>query len=89
MTEGHPDAGGQLRRLHEDGLGHREVDACRCGDVDAVRAIYREYSRSDAEDLAATLTGRLREVTDEFLIFENRNRPDVLEQITGPSIAPE
>jgi HPt (histidine-containing phosphotransfer) domain-containing protein len=57
--------------------------------VDAVRAIYREYSRSDAEALAASLTGRLREVTDEFLIFENRNRPDVLEQITGPSIVPE
>jgi HPt (histidine-containing phosphotransfer) domain-containing protein len=57
--------------------------------VDAVRAIHREYSRSDAEELAALLTGRLREVTDEFLIFENRDRPDVLEQITGPSIALE
>ncbi len=57
--------------------------------VDAVRAIYREYSRSDAEELAALLTGRLREVTDEYLIAENRDRPDVLEQITGPSIAPE
>ncbi len=57
--------------------------------VDAARAIYREYSRSDAEDLAATLTKRLRVVTDEFLIHENRDRPDVLEQIKGPSIAPE
>lgn len=57
--------------------------------VDAVRAIYREYSRSDAKDLANLLTGRLREVTDEFLIHENRDRPDVLEQIVGPSIAPE
>ena len=58
--------------------------------VDAVRAIYREYTRSDAQDLAAMLSTRLREVTDEFLIFENRNRPDILEQITGgPSIVPE
>jgi HPt (histidine-containing phosphotransfer) domain-containing protein len=57
--------------------------------VDAVRAIFREYSRSDAQELAAMLTGRLREVTDEFLMFENRDRPDVLEQITGPSIVPE
>ncbi len=57
--------------------------------VDAVRAIYREYSRSDAEELAATLNKRLREVTDEFLIVENRDRPDVLEQINGPSIVPE
>ena len=57
--------------------------------VDAVRAIYREYARSDAKELAARLTKRLREVTDEFLIHENRDRPDVLELITGPSIAPE
>ena len=57
--------------------------------VDAVRAIYREYSRSDAEELAASLTGRLREVTDEFLIHENRDRPEILEQIPGPSIVPE
>ncbi|MDO8876263.1 MAG: Hpt domain-containing protein [Pseudolabrys sp.] len=58
--------------------------------VDAVRAIYREYSRSDAQDLASMLTQRLRDVTDEFLIRENRNRPDILEQITGgPSIVPE
>jgi len=57
--------------------------------VDAVRAIYREYALSNAEDLAALLTGRLREVTDEFLIYENRDRPEVLEQISGPSLVPE
>lgn len=57
--------------------------------VDAVRAIHREYARSDAVELAALLNKRLREVTDEFLIHENRNRPDVLEQIMGPPLAPE
>jgi HPt (histidine-containing phosphotransfer) domain-containing protein len=57
--------------------------------VDAVRAIHREYAHSDAKALATTLTKRLREVTDEFLKHENRGRPDVLEQIIGPSIAPE
>ncbi|HTT47697.1 MAG TPA: Hpt domain-containing protein [Pseudolabrys sp.] len=57
--------------------------------VDAVRAIHREYSRSDAKALAATLTKRLRVVTDEFLTHENRDRPEVLAQILGPSIAPE
>jgi hypothetical protein len=56
--------------------------------VDSVRAIYREYSRSDAKELAAVLTKRLRAVTDEFLVHENRGRPDVLEQIMGPSIIP-
>jgi HPt (histidine-containing phosphotransfer) domain-containing protein len=57
--------------------------------VDAVRAIYREYAASDAKELAAMLTRRLREVTDEFLLYENRNRPEVLEQITGPSLVPD
>jgi HPt (histidine-containing phosphotransfer) domain-containing protein len=53
--------------------------------VDAVRAIYHEYSRSDAKALASILTKRLRVVTDEFLSHENRGRPDVLEQIMGPA----
>jgi len=57
--------------------------------VDAARAIYREYAHSDAEELAAMLSTRLRAVTDEFLVHENQGRPDVLEQIMGPSIAPE
>jgi HPt (histidine-containing phosphotransfer) domain-containing protein len=57
--------------------------------VDAVRAIYREYARSDAKELAASLTKRLREVTDEFLVRENHHRPEVLQQLKGPSIVPE
>ena len=57
--------------------------------VDAVRAIYREYARSDAKELAATLTKRLRDVTDEFLVRENHDRPEVLEQLKAPSIVPE
>ncbi len=57
--------------------------------VDAVRAIYHEYARSDAKELATTLTKRLRVVTDEFLSHENRGRPDVLEQIVGPSLVPK
>ena len=56
--------------------------------VDAVRAIIREYSRSDAIALAALLNQRLREVTDEFLLRENRERPDVIASILGPSIVP-
>jgi HPt (histidine-containing phosphotransfer) domain-containing protein len=56
--------------------------------VDAVRAIYREYARSDAREIADKLTARLREVTDEFLITENRHRPDYLDGIVGPPLAP-
>ena len=57
--------------------------------VDAVRAIYREYVNSNAEELAGKLTRALRAVTEEFLVRENHDRPDVLEQLHGPSIVPE
>jgi chemotaxis protein histidine kinase CheA len=57
--------------------------------VDAMRAIIREHSRPDAEEIAAVLTKRLRDVTDEFLVRENRHRPDYLEGINAPSIAPD
>jgi HPt (histidine-containing phosphotransfer) domain-containing protein len=57
--------------------------------VDAVRAIHREYARSDAKSLADRLTKRLHEVTGEFLIRENRKRPDVLAQLKSPPIVPE
>jgi HPt (histidine-containing phosphotransfer) domain-containing protein len=57
--------------------------------VDAVRAIIRENSRPNVAQLAAALTKTLRAVTDEFLARENRDRPDVLEGIMAPSLAPE
>jgi hypothetical protein len=55
--------------------------------VDAVRAIIREGSRPDAEQTVAVLTRRLRDVTDEFLAREDRDRPDELEDILSPSLA--
>jgi len=46
--------------------------------VDAVCAIVREHKREDITAVSAELTGRLRQVTDEFLMIENRDRPDIL-----------
>lgn len=57
--------------------------------VDAVRAIIRESAQADVAALADALTRTLREVTDEFLARENRDRPDVLEGILAPPLAPE
>ena len=57
--------------------------------VDAVRAIVREYGRTDAADLARMLTKRLREVTDDFLAAENGGRPDVLAVLQAPSMVPQ
>jgi hypothetical protein len=56
--------------------------------VDAVRAIIRESNKPEAAQTAAVLTRRLREVTDEFLAHENRDRPDRLKDILAPSLAP-
>ena len=55
--------------------------------VDAVRAIVREHGRADIAAIATALTGKLRAVTDEFLIKENRHRPDVLKAIQSPTLA--
>jgi chemotaxis protein histidine kinase CheA len=56
--------------------------------VDAIRAIAREHARLDAGNVASELTKRLRDVTDEFLRRENHFRPEYLESIFAPSIAP-
>jgi HPt (histidine-containing phosphotransfer) domain-containing protein len=56
--------------------------------VDAVRAIIREGSRLDAEQTIAVLTDRLREVTEEFLAHENRDRLEDLADMLSPSLVP-
>jgi hypothetical protein len=55
--------------------------------VDAIRAIVREHSRADIAAIGNALTGKLRTVTDEFLLKENQDRPEVLKTIRSPSIA--
>jgi hypothetical protein len=56
--------------------------------VDAVRAIVRETARPDIAEVAAQLTGRLRQVTDEFLARENRGLPAALAEVPAPALAP-
>jgi chemotaxis protein histidine kinase CheA len=56
--------------------------------VAAVRAIAREHARADLAAIASSLTRRLREITDEFLRAENADRPDYLEDIFAPPLAP-
>jgi HPt (histidine-containing phosphotransfer) domain-containing protein len=56
--------------------------------VDAVRAMTRETARPDKAEVAGALVRRLREVTDDFLKRENEFRPDYLESIFAPPLAP-
>src|SRR5262249_47699666 len=55
--------------------------------VDAVRAIVREYARSDISEIATSLNQRLRQVTDEYLMSENQHRPDYIKSIMAPPLA--
>jgi chemotaxis protein histidine kinase CheA len=57
--------------------------------VDAVRAITHKNTRGNSDANAARLAEKLRHVTDDFLSYANRDRPDYLAQILSPSIAPE
>ena len=56
--------------------------------VDAIRAIVRESDRPDVAKLADALSRKLREVSDEFLTRENRDRPGYLDGIVAPSVVP-
>ncbi|MGB9370282.1 MAG: Hpt domain-containing protein [Xanthobacteraceae bacterium] len=56
--------------------------------VDAVRAIFHRNTRGDAGKYAAELAAKLRHVTDEFLLRENRGDPDTIESILSPSLVP-
>ena len=56
--------------------------------INAVQAIVRERTKLDNAAMARELSSRLRGVADEFLTTANRNRPEHLEAILAPSIAP-
>lgn len=56
--------------------------------VDAIRAIVREHGRPDVATIAGVLSSRLRQVTEEFLVQENRHRPDYLQSVTSPPLSP-
>jgi chemotaxis protein histidine kinase CheA len=56
--------------------------------VDAIRAMTRENARTDKAEVAGELVRRLREVTDDFLKRENDFRPEYLESIFAPPLAP-
>lgn len=56
--------------------------------VDAICAITRKNTRGDSNANAARLAQQLRLVADELLANENRDRPDYLDTILGPTLVP-
>jgi chemotaxis protein histidine kinase CheA len=56
--------------------------------INAIQAIVRERTRQDTVSTATELSRQLRAVADEYLAHANRDRPEHLEAILAPSIAP-
>ena len=56
--------------------------------INAIQAIVRERTKLDTVSTANELSRQLRGVADEYLTYANRDRPEHLEAILGPSIVP-
>ena len=56
--------------------------------INAIQAIVRERTKLDTATTAGELSRQLRGVADEYLTYANRDRPEHLEAILAPSIAP-
>ena len=56
--------------------------------ITAIQAIVRERTRLDTVSTASELSRQLRGVADEYLTYANRDRPEHLEAILGPSLVP-
>jgi hypothetical protein len=56
--------------------------------INAIQAIVRERTKLDTISVAGELSRRLRGVADEYLARVNRDRPEHLEAIMAPGIAP-
>ena len=56
--------------------------------VNAIQAIVREHKRFGVASVADELSKKLRGIADEYLTAVNQDRPERLELILGPSLAP-
>jgi HPt (histidine-containing phosphotransfer) domain-containing protein len=56
--------------------------------INAIKAIVHERTKLDTASMASELSRQLRGVADEYLAHANRDRPEHLEAILAPSIAP-
>ena len=56
--------------------------------INAIQAIVHDNTKLDTVSMASELSQKLRGVADEYLTYANRDRPDHLEAILAPSIAP-
>src|SRR5271154_6114250 len=91
-TFGFPSAGAAAESLcriieHAPDLGQVPSDLI-AHHINAIQAIVRERTKLDTVSVASALSKKLRGVADEYLAHANRDRPEHLEAILAPSIAP-
>jgi chemotaxis protein histidine kinase CheA len=91
-TFGYPSAGAaaeSLCRIIEHAPDFDEVASTLIAHhINAIQAIVRERTKLDTVSMASELSRKLRGVADEYLTHANRDRPEHLEAILAPSIAP-
>jgi len=91
-TFGYPSAGAaaeSLCRIIEHAPDLDEVPSeLIAHHINAIQAIVRERTKLDTVSTASELSRQLRGVADEYLTHANRDRPEHLEAILAPSIAP-
>ena len=56
--------------------------------INAIQAIVHQHTKLDTISMSNELSRRLRGVADEYLAHVNRDRPEHLEAVMAPSIAP-
>ena len=56
--------------------------------INAIQAIVRDRTKLDTVSMAGELSRQLRDVADSYLTQANRDRPEHLEAILAPSLAP-
>ena len=91
-TFGFPSAGAAAESLcriieHAPDLGQVPSDLI-AHHINAIQAIVRERTKADTAIMASELSRQLRDVADEYLAVANRDRPEHLEAVLAPSIAP-
>ena len=91
-TFGYPSAGAAAESLcriieHSPDLDNVPSDLI-AHHINAIQAIVRERTKLDTVSTASELSRQLRGVADEYLTHANRDRPEHLEAILAPSIAP-
>ena len=92
VTFGYPPAGAVAESLcriveHAPDLARVPPDLI-AHHINAIQAIVHEHTKLDTISMSNELSQRLRRIADDYLARVNQDRPEHLEAVLAPSIAP-